>query len=85
MRTTPLRFHPDPDNAATGGGNRIDRRSPGGDRTTSNTARSKPRTGDPAAVQGQQSNGDPDRHNGELRQDVMPDLSQADGGTPNPT
>jgi hypothetical protein len=79
MRTTPLRFHPDPDNTATGG------RSPGADAAKSNAARSNPRAGDPPAVQAQQSTEDPDRPNGELRQDVMPDLSPADGGTPNPT
>jgi hypothetical protein len=81
MRNNPLRFHPDPDNTNSGGNSKANPHTSGastGDRPIQHT-------GGAGGGQPEQSTDDPDRATGELRQDVMPDLGQAEGGTPNPT
>jgi hypothetical protein len=89
MRTTPLRLHPDPDNTS-GGNNRGAPRAPGigapgiGAAVTA-TGRANPHTGGNTDGQADTSAANPDVRTGEIRQDLMPDLDQPNGGTPNPT
>jgi len=84
MRTNPLRFHPDPDNLG-GGGNRSDSRNSGAAATGKPGSQRPNPHGGKTGGQAEQSNDDPDRPAGELRQDVMPDLDQPNADMPNPT